>query len=140
MRHKGLINSYKVTDMKKLYPLIGSLILFAAAYFGGLIQTFTLAHPWWYKNATLVGGAIGIAIALILIWYRNHNAKTTNKIEILLGGALLIVLYVDYTAGRTFIDSDIFEARAGKIWHYGYHTSVALFIPTAAALIRKFIK
>ena len=126
--------------MKKIYPLAGALVLFAIAYYSGLIQTFTLAHPWWYKNATLLGGAIGIGISLLLIWQRSRNAKITNKIEILLGVALLIALYVDYTAGRTFIDSAVFEVTAGKVWHYGYHASVALFIPTATAIIRKLIK
>lgn len=123
--------------MKKIMPLIGAIISLIIVYYSGLIQTYHLANLGWFTNATLLGGGIGIGLAILLQWYKGIKSRKAISLEFTLAALFIIAVGVTWYAGKIFIDSNKFEVMAGRVWYYGYHTSAALFIPTVTAMIRK---
>lgn len=114
--------------MKKHLPLIIAILLLALAYFTGYTKYLGLA---WYGKATLIGGAIGIILAL------GANRLNKNTLNMALIALFAITVTVTYYYARIFIDSADFEPTAGFAWYIGYHIGVALFVPTAAYILQK---
>lgn len=127
--------------MKRFTPVLVVVILLIAIYFTGFMVQYSLAHAWWHTNATLAGGAGGTIVAILLIWKWNAVAEFKYKtvLEILLVGLFGLAIYMTYTAGRTFIDSAVFEVQAGRIWHYGYHSVVFMYVLTATYFVKKIV-
>lgn len=127
------------TMMKNLISLAGSLLILAILSGTGIFADYSLSHPFWQTKATLVGGAIGIAIALLLFWAFNRWQSTSSMLSILVGLLFAASIFTTWYFARIFIDSAVFEPLAGKIWFFGYHVLVALFVPIVALIIRRFI-
>lgn len=122
--------------MNKHLPLLGAILLLAIAYFTGFSKYLGLA---WYGKATLIGGAVGIIIALAVQWLSGRNPVLAKWLPILLFTDFLIVSGITYYFARIFIDSADFEPTAGFVWYIGYHIGVALFIPVAAIVLQKIL-
>lgn len=114
--------------MKRFVGLGLALIILAGLFFSRFMVLSSLAHPWWHTNATLAGAGAGVVIWFVLIWLGKYTPQTAKWAERGLVVVFVIAIYITYTAGREFIDSAVFEVRAGQIWHYGYHVVVATFI------------
>lgn len=116
--------------MKYIPPLIGATIIIILAYWLGYAKQFGLA---WYPNATIIGGLIGLVIALILI------KLNRNKLNVAIILLLTIAASITYYYARVFIDSANFEPEAGYNWFLGYHVTMALLVPSLAIIINKIV-
>lgn len=125
--------------MKNSISLAGSLLILAILSSTGTFAKYSLSHPFWETKATLIGGAIGIAITLLLFWVINRWQSVSSMLSILVGLLFAASIFTTWYYARIFIDSAVFEPLAGKIWFFGFHVLAALFVPLIALTIRKFI-
>ncbi|MCJ8324243.1 MAG: hypothetical protein HRU29_14190 [Rhizobiales bacterium] len=116
--------------MKKYSPILLATIVLALLYYFKVAIKLSLAHAWWHTNATLIAASIGLVIGLLLIWLKPLKPEMAKWLERGLVLTFVIATYITYAAGREFIDSAVFEARAGQVWHIGYYVTVATFIIT----------
>ena len=125
--------------IKNSISLAGSLLVLAILSFTGIFADYSLSHPFWQSKATLVGGAIGIVLTLILFWVFNRWQSVSSMFSMLAGIMFVASIFTTWYFARVFIDSAVFEPLAGKIWFFGFHVLVALFVPVVALIIRKFM-
>jgi len=125
--------------MKELFSLIVAIALLTLFQVTGLIATLSLSHPWWNTDATLTGGSIGIASAVILFWLEKSKPTASKRLALLASILFLICLAATWYFAQKFINAANFEPLAGQMWHKGYITTIALFVPMAAYLIRPLI-
>ena len=125
--------------MKNLISLAGALLLLALMQLSGMFSKFSLSHPFWETKATLIGAGIGIAIALVLFIAIKRSRSIMPMLTTLVMVLLVICTGVTWYFARVFINSEVFEPLAGKIWFFGYHGLVALFVLVVAMFIRRFL-
>ena len=118
------------SEMKKYISILVATIVLALLYYFEVAVKLSLAHAWWHTNATLVAASMGLVVGLLLIWLKPLKPEMAKWLERGLVVTFVIATYITYTAGREFIDSAVFEVRAGQVWHIGYHVTVATFIIT----------
>lgn len=125
--------------MKNSISLAGSLLILTVLSVTGIFADYSLSHPFWQTKATLIGGAIGVAITLLLFWVFNRWKSVSSMLSILVGILFAVSIFTTWYFARVFIDSAVFEPLAGKIWFFGFHVLVALFVPAIALTVRKFM-
>ena len=125
--------------MKNLISLAGALLLLAILQMFGLFSKYSLSHPFWEMRATLVGGGIGVVLSLILLYAFARWRPVFPMLTMLVSVLFVICISVTWYFARVFINSEVFEPLAGKIWFFGFHGLVALFVPLVTVTIRKLL-
>ncbi len=125
--------------MKNLISLAGALLLLAILQMFGLFSKYSLSHPFWEMKATITGAGIGVVISLILLYASARWRSIFPMLTTLVSVLLVICIAVTWYFARVFINSEVFEPLAGKIWFFGFHGLVALFVPLVTVAIRKFL-
>ena len=126
--------------MSKTFSIVAALFLLSLMHVTGLIANSNLSHPFWHVEATLVGGAIGVAMIIFLFWLMDRRPGIAQGMIIVMAAAFPICLFSTWYSAQAFIESADFEWLPGLIWHKGYQTLVALFIPLVALVTLRYAR
>lgn len=121
--------------MRFIIYILGALAIVATLHYSELLNKTILTHPFWRQNATLYGSLIGAFCAGVMFWVGWHKPRLGRAIGVLSGGVFLISLAATLYAAKVFIDSEVFEATAGNIWHKGAYTVFASGVIWFASLL-----
>ncbi len=123
--------------MRIVVALAGSLLALWA--FQTVVSNFTLTiyHPIWNIRATMIGGAIGLAVILLLILLERKLPAATKSGGMIAGILFVVAMAVTWYYAGIFVNSANFEAFAGQIWFFGYIAAMAMLVPVVALVIRR---
>ena len=124
--------------MSKSLSLVAALFLLVVLHATGLVAVSNLSHPFWHVKATLVGGTIGVAMTIFLFWLTDRRPGIARDLIIVMAVAFPVGLFITWYSARIFIESADFEWLAGQVWHKGYQTLVALFVPLVALISLRY--
>ena len=125
--------------MKKTVALTGSLLVLYLVQI--LVSKFSLTiyHPFWNIKATLIGGAIGLAILVIIYLLEIRYPAASRLLFTLVGILLVISIAITWNYASIFVNSADFEALAGKVWFFGYIVTMAMLVPVAGLTIGRLM-
>lgn len=107
--------------------------LLVAASLAGVPEALG-AHPWWARQAGIIGGVGGAALWLAL----RHTGLSAPGLLTMAAIALLPSVAAAHFGKQVFAASFAENALAGRFWYFGWFAlsgSVALLSATAAALV-----
>jgi hypothetical protein len=125
--------------LNEVFSLAIATALLVLFQLSGLLALFELSHPWWESRANLAGGVIGFSIATVLFWLEMSWMQLTSRLFVVLMMLFPLCLVVTAYFAQKFINAADFEPLAGQIWHKGYITTIALFVPVTAFIVRWLI-
>lgn len=120
--------------MTKIISIGLAIAIVAIFHATDVILAAELSHPFWHNRATLVGAGFGVLLAIALLWLQNRIVTGLTVI-----GFLVSILTV-WRAAAVFINSADYEPLAGRIWFFGYHATIALFVALAAVGIYSILE